>query len=273
MTGDNRRRTLSEVVSLEAWHKPFSKAHKKVDLHVDVAFLTGRLGGEDTSEVRFVLTLRQAEIIVMVPPGEPLKIDPASVSRDGPTVAIKVAKGHLVTKKTKAKAGVKAKLDSLAPSLGMTLAGEAGIEASDQARLSIVEAVRNMRLQHTLGPDGHRWTVSSVGDRPIEGRPWDPIKRPRLKVVDQREDREKGLSPVLKVEVRCRREDLVISGIELKEPQATSTGWFARKSRVNGDLAAQAVIRSRLAQEGLVHGSLDDRFAVITLASVTTEGD
>lgn len=272
MTGDNRRRTLSEVVSLEAWHKPFSKTDKKVDLHVDVAFQIGRLGGEETSEVRFVLSLRQAEIVVIVPAGEPVKIDRASVSRDGPEVVAKVTKDQSTQKKSKAKAGAKAKVDPLKPAVGLTLAAKTGFEASNATRVAIVEAVKNMRLQHTVGPDGHRWTVSSVGDRPLEGRPWDALKHPRLKVIDSRSDAAKALAPIVKIEVRCKREDLVISDIELKNLKVEA-GWFGLKPRANVELAAQAVIRSRLIEEGLLHGDLEDRFATITLASVTTDGD
>ena len=271
--GNNRSKTLSEIVSLEAWHDPFCKKNKSVDVHVDVAFLSGRLGGEDASEVRFVLELRQAEIVVIIPPTEPARVQTTSVSRDAPLVD-----GRLVREK-KFRTEKKIKIEGAAKggAKGVSLSGAAGAGIgavqTDQLQAELTEAVRNMRILHSLGPDQqHRWNVSSItNDQSLIGRPWDAAAAPRLKVIDTRLDRERGLAPVVKVEVRCRREDLVISQIELKN----CSGLELLKLGLgrNKEAAAEAVIRSRLLEEGLLSGDIEDRFAVLTLASIEAQSD
>jgi hypothetical protein len=56
----------------------------RLDLHADIVFGKGRVGGDTESPVRFRLSLRRAEIVVVVPPLEPISIDKKSVSRDAP---------------------------------------------------------------------------------------------------------------------------------------------------------------------------------------------
>jgi len=66
--------------------------------------------------------------------------------------------------------------------------------------------------------DGHYpWTVESPRSSVLVGRPWDANKQPRLKLVDKRKDRSKGIPPTVRVEVRCRREDLIIENLEIKD--------------------------------------------------------
>lgn len=273
MSNDNRRRALGEVVSLEAWHAPFSKTEQKVDLCVDVAFLTGRLGGEAESEVWFELQLQQAEILVVIPPSEPAKVDVASVSRDAPQIEAKLSRDQTVKTKAKTKISGKTKLGLTSAKVDVQAEAETGLEADNSLRVAVVEAVKNMRLLHSLGPDGHhRWTVSTPDRTPLHGRPWNAAKSPRLKVIDQRTDRAKGLPPAIQVEVRCRREDLMISNIALKQIDGLGDR-LRRDNRRNKEAAAEAVIRTRLFEEGLLAGDSSDRFAILTLASVTAQSD
>src|SRR2546423_71274 len=81
---DNRRRAFADVVSIDAWHPPFSDQVSRVDLHADVVFGTARIGGENESAVRFRLSVKRAEIVVVVPDSEPVGVDRSSVSRDAP---------------------------------------------------------------------------------------------------------------------------------------------------------------------------------------------
>jgi hypothetical protein len=67
---DNRKRAFADVVTIDAWHDSFSGDHAKVDLHVDVAFGTARVGGEMEAPVRFRLSAKRAEVIVIIPESE-----------------------------------------------------------------------------------------------------------------------------------------------------------------------------------------------------------
>lgn len=79
---DNRKRALADVVTIEPWHDDFGKP--RVNLHADVVFGTARLGGEAESPVRFRLSVKRAEVTVIVPESEPVSVDKLSVSRDSP---------------------------------------------------------------------------------------------------------------------------------------------------------------------------------------------
>jgi hypothetical protein len=73
---------MAEVVSAEAWHQAFVDGRGRSDLHADVVFGIGRIGGGDPSGVRFRLASRRAQVIVVVPEREPAAIDLATVRRD-----------------------------------------------------------------------------------------------------------------------------------------------------------------------------------------------
>jgi hypothetical protein len=87
---DNRKRAFADVVTVDAWHEEFDDAHSKVDLHTDVVFGTARVGGEPESPVRFRLSVKRAEVVIIIPELEPVSVDRASVSRDSPDY-----EGHL----------------------------------------------------------------------------------------------------------------------------------------------------------------------------------
>jgi hypothetical protein len=119
--------------------------------------------------------------------------------------------------------------------------------------------------------EGHyRWSVESRTGSILEGRPWDAMKQPRLKLVDERKDRNKGIPPSVRVEVRCRREDLLIKDLTIKDEGL----WEATKRRAgfkNRMAAAESYIRDHLSQEGLEVRNIEDIFGTVTLASAIAE--
>lgn len=282
MSDHNHRRAFSEVVSLEAWHDSFCEAVEAADLHVAVAFLTGRLGGRPEDEVRFQLSLKRAEVLVIVPPGEPARVDPRSVSRDGPMRTIETSQSLTTNSKTSAQgsANLSAKLTDLAAGLGLAINAEES--TNRELALKIASQIKGMAVQHsTTGEGHHQWSVTPPPDlgrpRPsagpsgvLSGAPWDGGADKRLTVVDTRANRDRGLAPSIRVEIRCRREDLHISDIELKDEKA----WREIKRKPNQRnkiAAAEAIIRSRLFSEGLFRDDFDERYATMTLASITAQ--
>lgn len=121
MNQDNRKRALAEVVAVDAWHQGFAQKVERVDLHVDVVFKSGRVGGEPGDDVRFRLRLKRAEVVVIVPPTEPAKIDKASVSRDAPQISAKATEKRQLNTKLAAGAKGKAKLDQTGPNGSLNL--------------------------------------------------------------------------------------------------------------------------------------------------------
>lgn len=119
--------------------------------------------------------------------------------------------------------------------------------------------------------EGHyRWSIEPGTAKILKGRPWDPMKQPRLKLLDKRKDRSRGIPPTVRIEVRCRREDLVIEDLQAKD----ETLWKSLQRRVgfrNRMAAALSFIRDRLSEEGLDVNNIDDIFGQLTLGSVNAE--
>lgn len=273
MTQSNRKRGLADVVSVEAWHKEFRGKIAKSDLHVDVVFMSGRIGGMLTDEVRFQLSLKRAEVVVILPVGEPAKVDPASVSRDTPLRKISARETTRLKKEAGAKAGLKGSLDVVKPKLGATLDISAGMSAAKEKVVAIAETLGSITATHSRNDDGdHRWVLTPSVEAVLDGRPW-ASGSPRLKVMDTRTDRIKSLPPSIRVEVRCRREDLHITSIALKDDEKWSLIKLGPDHR-NKIAAAEALIRTRLFEDGLLHAGADitDPYTQMTLVAVAAEG-
>ena len=150
------------------------------------------------------------------------------------------------------------------------VAGSANASSSKTAtrKVDVAQTGGGITVTQSKTPDGHyRWTLQPTLGSHLEGRGWDANKAPRLKVEDRREDRSTGIPPVIHVEVRCKREDMIIEDLEVKDAAA----WERIRETVGFDrrmAAAEAYIRSRLASEGLEFGDLGEDFADLTVASV-----
>ena len=105
----------------------------------------------------------------------------------------------------------------------------------------------------------------------LDGRPW-PSDKPRLKLIDRRAPNFRALEPTVRVEVRCRREDLEITDIRFKD-DARQQAFLLREGHRNRIAAAEALIRSRLLQEGLIDPKADlgDDFLELTLSDTIVE--
>jgi hypothetical protein len=268
---DNRRRMFADVVSIDAWHDEFTLRRKKADLHAHVVFGTARLGGEPESKVTFRLSLKRAEFVVIAPQTEPVRIDKASVSRDAPERHGKKTRTEETTIKTRARAIAQSKLSEKEASASLTGEIEADAGTIAKEKLETSEIIRLMLVTQSTDVDGnYRWTIEPEEAKILKGQPWDAQRDPRLQLVDERENRSRGLAPVVRIEVRCLREDMVIEEIRPKDPGV----WEKVKAKSgfgNRLIAAQAYIRTRLLKEGLEVGDITDRFAGLTLASVLAE--
>lgn len=266
---NERRQAFADVVTLEAWHAAFGQGSPAVDLHVDVVFGTGRLGEESESPIRFKLDIRRAEIVVVVPQMEPVSVDPASVSRDAPQLAGKVT--NSTEKRSSRSLGAKifGALSFRSPSVGASLNLDVNGSVRTSEKIEVSGTAEIIAVTQSQSREGHyRWIVVPQMKEVLDGRPWDGSKKPRLKLVDRRGASSASLSPSVRVEIRCRREDLAISDLTLKD----ESHWAAVVRRAgfrNRIAAAESYIRDRLASDGLEVGDLDEIFSRLTLSSVS----
>ncbi len=268
---DNRRRAFADVVAIDAWHNSFDGKHSKVDLHADVVFGTARVGGDSKSPVRFRLSAKQAEVVVIIPKSEPVSVDKGSVAREAPETRGRLT--ETVEQATHSHAGGRISLSASPAELSASGSVTAGIEGSMSAKkkIEISGKVHFMIVTSSKTDEGHyRWIIKPTASQVLEGRPWDATKQPRLKIIDKRRDRSKGIPPTVRVEVRCRREDLLIDDLQIKDQGL----WEKAKGRIgfkNKMAAAISYIRDRLTEEGLEVENIEDIFGNVTLASVTAK--
>lgn len=270
-SSENCRRAFADVVTIDAWHAAFDAEHVHVDLHADVVFGTARVGGEADSPVRFRLSVRRAEVVVVIPESEPVSVDLQSVARE--TLD---RQGRLTeTLEQNTHAGTKGKFAmEISPSaLGVSASAEGNVQGSTTTnkKVEISSRIQFMTVVSSKTNEGHyRWLVIPSTSTALEGRPWDAVEQPRLKLIDQRKNRTKGLPPTVRVEVRCRREDLVIDDLQVKDERIWDTAkrGFGFKNKV---AAAVSYIRDRLAEEGLEVNNIEDIFGIVTLGSVMAE--
>jgi hypothetical protein len=268
---DNRKRAFADVVAIDAWHQDFDGDGPKVDLHADVVFGTARVGGEQEAPVRFRLSVKRAEIVVVIPETEPATVDIASVSREAPELHGQIT--EIVEKQThaSAKAGLTGTMASSGPSVSAELGASAQGSIASSSKVEITGTVRFMTVTQSKNSEGYyRWIVQSRNGEPLMGRPWNGAEKPRLKLIDQRKDKTKGIPPTVRVEVRCRREDLIIEDLELKE-ESLWQSLSSKRGHRNRMVAAESYIRDRLVEEGLDVRNIEDVFGQLTLGSATAE--
>lgn len=259
------------MVSIDAWHKPFSNQNPTADLHVDATFSTGRVGGEKSSKVSFRLSLRRAEIVVVLPTTEPIDIKKSSIARDHRGVEGK--KTLLKERKHSAGAsgsvGVAATTSTVSVNASLEARADSSVSASE--KVEIEERIQLMVIHQSKTHDGnYRWDITPESAQTLNGKPWEAEVSPRGTLIDTRADKDKGIPPTVSVEVRCLREDMIISDIMIKDEKKWDifkTGG-SQKAKL---AAAESYIRDKLILEGLEFESVDERFGAITLTSVVAE--
>ena len=263
---DNRLRAFAEVVSIDAWHEGFESGKGKADLHADVVFGTGRLGGEPQSQVRFRLRVKRAELILIVPKTEPINISRRSINRFGSAMSMKRSIPQTRKKKGSAAGGGKFEVSQSGVSASASLTAGAVFEGKLEERLEGSQQVLAIRVTHRFSnADGcDHWAFEPTFGSILEGRAWVPGETPLATARDTRNDVGRSIPPVVRFEVRCLLEDLEIADIQLKNG-SIFPAIGAAKNRLK---AAEAYIRNKLVEAGLeVHG-VSDPFDQIVLGSV-----
>ncbi len=266
----NSSRALRQVVSLDGWIAAFD-TNETATVHADVVFREGRFGAEQDDKVRFRLSLKRAEIVLVAPESEPLRVVRASVHR----TPVREDETRTVTRQTSAEARGKAGFslsETLLPGGDLSLGGEA--HRSFTTRQELTEKIAGQVEQHFTTLEGHpAWEVRAIGGDCLNGSPWDAAQTPRLKVKRLAERNADGDKPTLRFEMRCRREDVEISDLELKDPEKQR--WFARRPNRDVNLgAAEQVIKEELLSAGFLQvPDLGEKHADLVIADVIVSED
>ncbi len=200
-----------------------------------------------------------------------MSVDAQSVSRDSPSLHGRLIEIIEEKRAASAKATASASLDIAHPHASLSSEAGGHVSKSLSKKLELSTSVALMMVTQSKSSDGHyRWLIESTSAGMLEGRPWDAGKQPRLRLIDKRSDPSKGIPPTVRVEVRCRREDLIISDLQMKDESI----WTTVKSRVghkNRMAAAISYIRNRLSEENLEVQNVEDLFGQLTLGSTIAQ--
>lgn len=261
----NRKRVFADVVSIDAWTGEFSEK-TEVSFHADVVFGSARVGGEAESPVRFKLSVKRAEIVLVIPEFEPVSVNPRTVFRGTPEPEVQVT--TLEERSTNANAkggfGVKASESAMSAKVEIGASGETSITA--KRKIETASSVHPMHVKQSKSAEGYyRWEIKSTNQKSLDGRPWDSSE-PNARLVDQRAKGSASVPPAVSVEVRCRREDLVIDALEIKD-EGLMDKLREQVGFKNRMAAAVSYIRDELLREGLYVGNIEDAFGQLTLGS------
>jgi hypothetical protein len=174
LSGNNIKRIFSDVVSVDSWHTPFDGLSGTATVHIDAVFGEARIGGDAEAPIRFRLSLRRAEIVVVVPHSEPLQIQKGTVARSE-------SNGQLnITRRTErtisAQAGVEGHLGISTSKFPVVAAANAhsGLGMA-QTDTEIVETDDQMGLvlatQNQTSDGYYRWECRPTLGAALRGRP------------------------------------------------------------------------------------------------------
>jgi len=274
ISNNNKRRTLHRLAVTRAWFDLVQDSNPlRYTFHMDVSFQNERLGGGEDDPVRFRIGLKKCELVVVLPRDkDALKIDPRTIASDQSPAYVTIDRKTLASAEMSGSGAL-----DVGPA-GMT--GSANLAAS-ATRARSVEATTNEVMPVLLGmrsesTDGNlSWSIERTnGPEILKGQFWDAKKdEPRFVVVDQRpiEVREQeartGLHATVTVEVRCKREDLDITHIELTKPSDIKLMGLL-PNRKKSMKAAEAFIKHQLQKEGLSVGDIHEPFSDLVVGDL-----
>ena len=121
-----------------------------------------------------------------------------------------------------------------------------------------------MRVAHSRTKEGYLFRIEpNRGDR-LDGQPWS-ADIPRAKLRDTKADRKRGEPPEVTIDIRCRREDLIIEDIQFKDTSFIDFLKLPRAKRI----AVEQYIKAEIERVGLYCGDLAEPFSRIVLGDAS----
>lgn len=220
--------TFEGLFVLEAWFQRSGvSVDDGVDLHVGIEFGTASISEPD--DLTFMLGLLRCEVVVVILPHQHQQVRRNDVAENDFGFTFDLQSMRRTSPK----------------------------RPSAKSPRWFQKRSSKFNMVHSKTSDGEdRWAISTGVGELLIGAPWVVGTVPLMNLVDAR--RPTGAPPVkVWLEIRCLREDLVISDIDRLSLLPSSL-----------EAAAQRVVRSRLLKRGLGDPNLGDPYERITLARV-----
>ena len=257
---NNPRRAFAETVSLVAWQSEFGDGGV-ADLFIDCVFMEGRVGGGSGSPIRFRLSLKQAEVHVLRDLAGVLNLPASLVDRSEPIIG---TKSTAVESTKDAKGNGSLKLDATTIAVQADIGAGASYTVTEKSLIE--QPIATMEITARATSEGWAFVIVPRVGKKLIGPAFASAKR-RLAVQDNAYPRKRGEAPDVRVELRCRREDLIIEDVQFMASEKRSFLKLPKLKRT----AVEQYIKEELTRVGFDVGDLNDKFAELILADVTPE--
>jgi hypothetical protein len=265
---DNKKRLFVDLVSLEAWHDPFTVSDSHIGVFVEVSFSQARMGGDD-DEIPFTFRLRLKRALLSIEAEHPLRLQRETVARDIPQGEVKLTAIRQAKVAVKANLSAKAALSPRSLAMNIATGLEAGAERSQERLASIEKAIPEILcMPKPAGGRAYMWELEPTFADFLEGQPWEPTTQPRLAFSGFR--KTDPLEPAIQVRLSCKVEDLAISDIQHKDKSVAARIKRAGRRKVNEAAAIQHIKRV-LHSHDLVVSDTSNRFKSVVLGDVLAQ--
>ena len=259
----NFARSIADVVSVEGWT---IKEDDGRAVHIDLSFRRTAVGGGMNDAVRFRLALLRAELVALDPTSEGIRILPQTVARDRTNYKVEKAIGASSGSEFKTGGSVGVSSDGKRMlSLDGMMGGEKYRSRNFDSK-AIAETA-GIEVNHRKDFEGnHRWELNPAASSHLVGSGWDAKEHPRFSIQSPKSEK---IPRAIIFQVRCLREDLKITDVRII-PKDKKKPIFEPTDRAKV-AAAEAFIKSRLSQIGLLSGDIANPFAEICIFETVVE--
>lgn len=260
---DNRKRFLSELVSIDAWHEPIILNQKTAGVFVELSFKEGRIGGgNDELPFTFKVSLRRAALLVRLE--HPLELNRTSVARSIPETQAELTRVKTAREEAERKLG--GTLEMSPAAFAAAISGSATNKVAKSEELKIVQTIPEIMVTpYPEGASAYSWIMEPTWKEHLRGQPWDPVDIPRMRVGMN--GNEIKLPPAVSVELRCNFEDIDVYDLETKAETVMGVVKDQIFNATNRKAAHQH-LKKLISEADLIPAKFDNRFNEVMLASV-----
>lgn len=256
---NNNQRALTDAAFVLAWRDRHDDTTYESKVFVDVGFRTARLGGEAEAEVQFRLSLKRATIAIKILNNDEGRIVPSSIRREG------------IIKKEKSVRKISKSTSETDNDLTLNLSSTSnfGGEIGHSSRKGVSigsEKIENfteheMRVLHFIRGSVVEFSIDPVESAFLDGSPWS-VKEEILRVLCYSQSKLCVTSPVIVVEVLCKREDMHIFDIALKMQKWIPVVSMQRKKM----MIVEQYLKNETIKSGFNSIDMKNPFSNVTLA-------
>lgn len=264
-SGHNLGSIFDPVVSVEAWRTKCS-ATDAGSVHLDVTFLEAYLGDEPESQLRFQVALSRAVVKVFVSARDPITVVRESVDRG-------TVQQFELEKSQNRQAGfdftASAAVKTSSNPVDLNVGGAANFSHEKTQQLTGKFQVTDKEIAQYYDDNSYCWEVRPRNDQILRGKVWDAVREPRFKTL-LKSATAKSADCEVRLIIECRRQDIAIRNITLKEKRLSLAAFRDSKNNL---AAAESALKSLICQKGFAVNNFSEPFNLVRITELTIPED